>query len=141
MIYVAIFFSFVFGILVLDENYIFFIILSIIFLFYILLRFKKKIFFISIIALSFGIGIKSLTSFIPEPEAISCPFAITKAKDNYYIVDNYIHKYYVYEKNTSMSDGDIVFINGIVDDYDFITLESGFDFNNYLSSIGAKKQI
>lgn len=66
---------------------------------------------------------------------------ITKKADNYIIVSTLFKKYYVYLKDNNYDLFDIIKVSGNVENYYFSTLESSFDFNNYLKSIGVFYEI
>lgn len=68
-------------------------------------------------------------------------FVVKKAQQNYLIISNYFSNYYVYEKNNSFDEGDIIQISGSVSTFRSTTIESQFDFGEYLETYGVKNQV
>ena len=71
-------------------------------------------------------------------------FIVLERKENYAIIFNGFNRYYLNIKylNLNIDEFDIIKINDLnVSNYDFITLESGFNFNNYLLSKGVIKEV
>ena len=81
-----------------------------------------------------GIGV----SLLPPPSYnLSSRVGIVyEAKDNYFLLSSRGEKLYCYEKETKREIGDIVEIKGEKEKLDFVTLESEFDFTNYLNNKG-----
>ncbi len=71
-------------------------------------------------------------------------FIVLERKENYAILFNGFNRYYLNIKylNLEIDEFDIIQINDLnLSNYDFITLESGFNFNNYLLSKGVIKEV
>ena len=66
---------------------------------------------------------------------------VLKRRENYLIIFNGFNKFYVPIKNLNVDEFDIVKITGSCENYYFSTLENGFNFNEYLSQQGIRKQI
>lgn len=66
---------------------------------------------------------------------------VTEVKDNYYIGSSSFEKLYVYEKEHDHEIGDVLLITGYKKELDFVTLESEFDFKNYLNSKGVYSEL
>ena len=66
---------------------------------------------------------------------------ITEVKDNYFIFSSSLEKFYVKENNNDREIGDYVSIKGYKSELDFITLESGFDFKEYLNNKGIYSEL
>lgn len=85
---------------------------------------------------SLGLVLSILIKYLPVKSEINGIFVITKASDNYYIISNYFKKFYIYSKNNSFEFGDIIRISGYSSSIEFTTLESSFNFKNYLEENG-----
>ncbi len=108
-------------------------IISLAFLIYVFIRFKKKAFLITLIFLSSSIGVSY----------INISFSTTKfegmvleSKENYFILTNGLEKFYVYEKDNNREVGDILSIKGEKEELNFQRVESSFDFKDYLNKKG-----
>ena len=86
-----------------------------------------------------GIGI----SFIPPFHHTQIVYSgiVYEVKDNYYLMTSRGEKLYCYEKETKREIGDIVQIKGTTSELDFVTLESEFDFQNYLNNKGVYREL
>ena len=58
---------------------------------------------------------------------------VTKAKENYLIINIYGKNYYVYARDNDYEKGDLLYIEGKSNSLHFIHLESEFDFESYLN--------
>ena len=63
---------------------------------------------------------------------------VMETKDNYFSLTNGIERYYVSQYDNEYEIGDILRIKGKKEKLDFITLESDFDFNEYLNKKGVE---
>lgn len=106
-----------------------------IFLFF---RFKKRILILSVITFAIGIGI-SYIRFDFSKETYSG--VVIESKDNYYIFSSTFEKLYVYNKNNEYEVGDILSIKGDKRTLSFTTLESDFDFKDYLNKKGIEYEL
>lgn len=106
-----------------------------IFLFF---RFKKRILILSVITFAIGIGI-SFIRFDISKETYSG--VVIESKDNYYIFSSTFEKLYVYNKNNEYEVGDILSIKGDKRILSFTTLESDFDFKDYLNKKGIEYEL
>ncbi len=61
---------------------------------------------------------------------------VLRSKSNYFVMFKSMRFYYVQNYNNTFSFGDIISINGNSEPLFFITLESEFDFKQYLQSLG-----
>lgn len=66
---------------------------------------------------------------------------VIRVKNNYFILWNGWHKYYIYEKDCVREFGDIIKVNGYISHYEQTEYESKFSFVSYLESIGVKNSI
>lgn len=61
-------------------------------------------------------------------------FIVKRARENYVIVSNYFSNFYLYEKDNNFDEGDIIKISGNVVEFKSSTIESQYDFKEYLST-------
>ena len=132
-------FSLVLGLYFAKNNIVISILISIAYLIFALWRFGKKK-FIVIVAL-FGIGV-----FIPRIPIASYngpDFGgiVIDARDNYFIFQSKLERYYVYSEDNDFEIGDRLIINGEVKEFITTTYESQFDFKSYLEDKGTTKEI
>ena len=66
---------------------------------------------------------------------------VTEVRDNYFIFSSSLEKFYVSEKEHTHEIGDYVSISGKKQELDFITLESDFDFKEYLNNKGIYSEL
>ncbi len=66
---------------------------------------------------------------------------VISAKKNYFLVYTNGERYYVSDKENKKEQGDIISISGSVRDLDIYTIESEFNFKEYLNNKGVYKQI
>ena len=66
---------------------------------------------------------------------------VYEVKDNYFLLNIGGEKLYCYQKNHPYEIGDIVSISGNKKENDFSTLESAFDFSNYLENKGVNNTL
>ncbi len=120
------------------KSWIILLVLSLIIFVLIFIRFKKKFAFSFLIALILGSGL----SFIRFDISSSSYLGVVKErKDNYFIFSNVLEDYYIYSKAHSYEVGDILNISGKKKELSFTTLESSFDFKNYLNDKGVYYEI
>lgn len=63
------------------------------------------------------------------------------AKQNYYIFQTITKRYYIYEKENQKVEGDLLSLYGTAKQFAFDTLESQFDFGQYLMRKGCSGQL
>ena len=106
--------------------------------FFAFLLFKRKMrkgifIYLFIFLLGFGISFINITYPKDKTEYVGVVYEV---KDNYFLYNSKGEKLYCHEKNHHYEIGDIVKIKGNKEDFDFVTLESGFDFKDYLTKKG-----
>lgn len=85
-----------------------------------------------------GVGL----SFIrPSPVKENYQAIVVEVKENYFIVSSSFQRMCVYEPNHYHEIGDILLINGDKETLDFKTLESEFDFKDYLNRKGVYNEL
>ena len=118
---------------VLTTSLVIFIILSIVFLLLVLKRFKLIAFLVSLGGIVLGLGISFIN--ISYNKTTYSGFVYT-AKENYFLLNSQGERLYVYSKGHDYDLGDYLTIEGKKEQLDFVTLESGFDFKDYLNKRG-----
>ena len=132
-------FALVLGLYFLRNNIVVSILISVAYLIFVLYRFGKKKFvlFISF----FGLGV--LVPLIPLPTNTGPDYGgiVIDARDNYYIFQSGLERYYVYSEGNDFEIGDRLTINGTSEPLKITNYESRFDFKKYLHNKGVSKQI
>ena len=85
-----------------------------------------------------GVGLSFIRPSFNKSEYVS---VVTEVKDNYFIVSSSLEKMYIYQKDHSYEIGDILSIRGEKTPFESVTLESGFDFKEYLNNKGVYSQL
>lgn len=120
------------------SNLIVFIPLLCIFLLFVLYRFSnKRIVFLIFSSFSLGLALSFINISTNRNE---CKGAVVETKENYYILDSFGERFYIYEKNNDKEVGDWLSIKGKQEELEFVTLESEFNFENYLNDNGVYKR-
>ena len=133
MIIFLIFLSFWLG-LSISSAYIALSLVAIVFLLFVFKRFNKTLFIICFCAISAGFGLSFF--HISLTNKTSFQGIVYASKENYILFNSAGERLYVYIKNNSYEIGDILTIQGQKEDLSFDTLESSFDFNQYLKKKG-----
>ena len=132
--------SLILGLHFLKENLIVSLVLTLLFVIFIIYRFglKKSALFLSL----FLVG--ALFSNIPRtynsPDQTYSGVVIS-SKQNYFLLYSHGERFYVYEKDTERELGDFLEVRGEVTTNSFTTYESQSDFNEYLSRKGVTRGI
>ena len=89
--------------------------------------------------IALGVGI----SFIKIDYGNRTSFSgiVYEVKDNYFLYNSNGEKFYCYDKNHPYEIGDFLKIKGEKSKIDLVTLESDFDFNEYLNNKGVYSEI
>ena len=101
------------------------------------IRVGKKVALVSLLASLIGVG---FSFFRPSFNKEAYLSVVTESKDNYFIVNSTFERFYIYQRDHSYEIGDIIKIKGIKQELDFTTLESSFDFEDYLNKKGVYSQ-
>lgn len=145
MYYLLLLLSLILGLIISKIDYLIIAILIVLFIVYSIYKLKYKLKKILIFLSLFIIGLTlnlSLTSYGNNIKTVDNQIMlVTKAKENYYIVSNYISKFYVYEKGNNVDEGDILKVSGTLENLEFNMIESSFDFKSYLNSKGIFKKL
>ncbi len=132
--------SLILGLHFLKDNLIVSLVLTLLFVIFIIYRFglKKSALFLSL----FLIG--ALFSNIPRsynsPDQTYSGVVIS-SKQNYFLLYSHGERFYVYEKDNEREVGDFLIVSGEVATNSFTTYESQSDFNEYLSRKGVSRGI
>ena len=133
MIIFLIFISFWLG-LSISRSYIVLSLVAIVFLLFVYKRFSWRHLCINacIVLLGFGLSFVQI-SFHNKS---SYTGVVYTAKENYLLLNSGGERLYVYSKNHDYDIGDVLTIEGKIEDFDFTKLESSFDFEEYLNKRG-----
>ena len=132
MIIFLIFISFWLG-LSLSRSYVVLSLVAIVFLLFVLKRFKLKPFILSLSFLVLGFGLSYIHISLNKTTFQGIVYV---AKENYVLLNSGGERLYVYAKNNDYDIGDILTIEGNKEDFSFTKLESSFDFEEYLNKRG-----
>lgn len=136
-------FLFIFlGLIIINSNIVIIRICVVFFLFIVFKKFKNFI-AVTFVLFSFLVGISISASFKYKAVEVQQDgiFIVEKVSTNYYLVSNYVDHFYVYEKNNEVDEGDFLKLEGNLSRINFVTLESEFDFKNYLKTKGVEYQL
>lgn len=106
-----------------------------IYLGYIFYRHGKKAFFVALGISAFSVAIPFIEFDIKKNEYVGI---VIETKDNYFILNDGLERYYVNEYDNEFELGDILRIKGKKEKLEFDRLESEFDFKDYLNKKGVK---
>lgn len=101
-------------------------------------KYKKKIALIGILIFGFGVGI-SYIRFDFKQQVYSG--LVIDSHDNYFLLLSKGEKLYTYNKDNSYEIGDYLSVTGQKSKIDFISIESEFDFQDYLEKKGVYYEI
>ena len=118
---------------VLTKSLIILLIVTALFLLFIYKRFKLIPLLISLGGVVLGFGLSFVN--ISYNKTTYSGFVYT-AKENYFLLNSGGERLYVYSKGHAYDLGDYLSIEGKKEELDFATLESGFDFKEYLNNKG-----
>lgn len=118
---------------VLTKSLIILLIVVALFLLFVFKRFKLIPLLISLGGVVLGFGLSFV--HISYNKTTYSGFVYT-AKENYFLLNSGGERLYVYSKGHTYDLGDYLSIEGKKEELDFATLESGFDFKEYLNNKG-----
>ena len=109
----------------------------VILLLFVLWRLGKKAMITIIVASLIGVGL----SFIrPSFHKEAYQAVVIESKENYFITSSSLEKFYIYQREHNYEIGDILYLKGEKEELDFSTIESSFDFKEYLNKKGVYSQ-
>ena len=132
-------FSLVLGLYFARNNIVISILISIAYLAFILWRFGKKKFLI--VAAVFGIGVLIPRLTFKSNNGLDYGGIVIDARDNYYLFQSKLERYYVYSEDNDFEIGDRLVLKAEVCDLKMTTYESRFDFPSYLRNKGITKEL
>ena len=101
-------------------------------------KIKKKTAFVLLFVSLVGLGISFIRpSFVKEEYG----GVVTEVRENYFILSSSLEKFYISEPNNYREIGDIISVKGNKKELSFITLESEFDFKDYLNRKGIYSEL
>ena len=139
MIIFLIFLSFWLG-LSISRAYIALSLVAIVFLLFVYRRFSKVSLIVCSSALALGIVLSFLNIRSPISKS-SYQGLVYSTSENYFLFNSGGERLYVYAKNHSYDIGDILTIEGQKEEFDFSTLESSFNFKDYLNKRGVYRSL
>ena len=137
MILLIIFLSYWLG-LALSSAYIGLSITAIVFLLFLAKRFGPKTLILSVPFIVFGFFVSLINISYPKS---SYQGFVYQAKENYFLLNSGGERLYVRMKGHDYDIGDYLTIEGTKEDLSFITIESSFDFEEYLNKRGVYKAL
>ena len=135
---IYIFFLFLFLGAVFSRSIVIYSIVFILSIILILIKYKKKIALLCIGFCVLGVGLSYLNLHFEGP---TFKGVVIETRENYFITFSRGEKLYIYSKDNGYEIGDIVTVKGEKKELDFISLESEFDFKEYLHNKGIYYQI
>lgn len=94
---------------------------------------SKKVFIFTFLFFGLGLSLSFLNLIFNKSYYRGIVYEV---KENYFLFNSTGERFYVYEKNNQREVGDILEITGEKESLDFVTLESSFNFNDYLNKKG-----
>ena len=119
-------------------HYVVFLIIAIIVACLSLKKYKRKITLISLLFFSVGVGISYIKIDIKSDKYEGF---VSDSKDNYFLLFSKFERLYVYYKNNPYEIGDYVSVSGEKQNLNFSTLESDFNFTEYLEKKGVRYEL
>ena len=104
-------------------------------------RFNLKITLFVLLTFFTGITINTILSFIPSIQKTINSGIVYETKENYCLLYAKGGRYYIHIKDCPYDVGDVISFNGEKKELDFVTIESQFDFQEYLNNKGVFYEI
>ena len=120
------------------QSIVFGIIEILILLVFVFFRFGKKPFIAVTISCLLGVGLSFIRPSFNKKEYLS---VVEEVKTNYYIVNSTFEKMYIYQREHNYEVGDILLIKGVKQEIADTSIESSFNFKNYLNNKGVYSQM
>ena len=119
-------------------SYIVFILLFLILIALLIRKYKWKLALISSLFFLLGIGVSYIK--IDINQNVYEGFVVD-SKENYFLFSSKLERLYVYSKDNPYEIGDYLSISGNKQKLDFVTLESDFNFTEYLEKKGVRYEL
>lgn len=129
--------SYVIGLYFFRNNWPLIIVISVLFIVYLIVRIGLKRLPIYLFVFTLGISTSAIIHYV-NPTNESYSGMVVESGENYFIFQSGIFRFYVYEKETEKQFGDFLVINDSPKEINFATYESQFDFNAYLKDKGVR---
>ena len=130
------FISLMYGLIFTEMSLTFKIIISIVLLILLIKKFKIKRSLIFLSIFSIGLGISFIPLKVEEDEHRTIYGVVLESETNYYLLKSGIHCYYIYEENNEVDALSFLKLSGEIKELSFNSIESQFDFENYLNQKG-----
>jgi len=140
MSYFIAFLSLILGLYFLRNNIIISALLTVVFIIFIFYRFKPKKAFLFLTIFSIGALIGNI-NLENNKDDHNYTGIVVEVKDNYFLFQSGLEKFYVYEKENDREVGDILVIDASPSNVSFTTYESQLNFNTYLKDKGVKRSL
>lgn len=135
-----IFISFILGLFFFKGNIFVSVAFIVIFVIYLIYRFRNKKIIYFLLALTIGIIIPKIdVSYNPEDNCYTG--IVIESKENYFIFQSRFEKFYIYEANNEREIGDVLLIESKAYTFESTSYELRFDFASYLEDKGIKRQL
>lgn len=132
-------FALVLGLYFLRNNIVISVLITLAYLVFVLYRFGKKKFVLFLTF--FGVGVLVPLIPISHNSGPSYGGVVIDARDNYYLFQSGLERYYVYSEGNDYDVGDWLSISGKCEPLKITNYESRFDFKQYLHNKGVDQQI
>ena len=132
--------SLILGLHFLKDNLFVSIVLTLLFVIFIIYRFKWKKVALFLAIFTCGAIFTHVPRTYNNPNQVYSGVVIM-AKQNYFLLYSHGERFYVYEKQNQREIGDFLEVGGTPTDCEFTTYESQIDFKEYLSKKGVRRSI
>ncbi len=129
--------SYVIGLYFFRNNWPLIIVISVLFVIYLIIRIGLKRLPTYLFVFTLGISTSAIIHYV-NPTKESYSGMVVESSENYFIFQSGIFRFYVYEKETEKQFGDFLVIYDSPKEINFTTYESQFDFNAYLKDKGVR---
>ena len=137
----VLFVGLVLGLYLYKENYWIFITLFIIILGFVLYRFRLRGLVFFLIGVFTGVAVILFVWYSPDSPNHKFSGFIVECSDNYFVFYSGFKRYYVSSSLHGLEKFDFITISGSLENVDIHAIESRFDFQKYLYSLGVEKEI
>ena len=129
------------GLYLYAANLPFFVLISVILFSFFFIRFRLRKTLLFLLGFAIGILFTIVVWFVPVGNGSEFKGMIIESKDNYIIVQSGANRYYVSQSNNSFEVFDYVSISGRITRIQMHSLESRFNFGDYLHGKGVNHEI
>lgn len=129
--------SYIIGLYFFRNNWPIIIVISVLFIAFLIFKVGLKRLPIFLFAFSLGISTSAVIHFT-KPTSKEYFGMVVESSENYFIFQSGIYRFYVYEKENDRQFGDFIYIIDEPEEINFVSYESRFDFNYYLKDKGVE---